>query len=200
MAAVKTRRSRSSPTSSSIAASRSGTADSCCASSSWPSCSCLRSSSLCRRRRSIARCLAVAMSHAPGLSGTPVSGHFSSATTSASCARSSACPTSPMMRASPAISFADSILHTASMARCALVSVMGCNQTKVPRLCKPASCTKPDSSVDEPRRRPSRSKCRPRAARQSTGNRTSLNRSPSFMSDKNFFAQNRNRLLYSTER
>ena len=41
-------------------------------------------------RRSIARCFAVAMSHAPGLSGTPDAGHCSSAATSASCARSSA--------------------------------------------------------------------------------------------------------------
>ena len=38
----------------------------------------------------MARCLAVAMSQAPGLSGTPDSGHCSSAATSASCASSSA--------------------------------------------------------------------------------------------------------------
>ena len=43
-----------------------------------------------RRSWSIARCFAVAMSQAPGLSGTPDSGHCSSAATSASCARSSA--------------------------------------------------------------------------------------------------------------
>ena len=135
--AVKTRRRRSSPMSSSSAASRSGTADSCCASSSWPSCSCLRSRSLLRRMRSIARCLAVAMSHAPGLSGTPVSGHFSRAIKRASCARSSAWPMSPTMRASPAMSLADSILQTASMARCVSVAVMGCNQASVPRPCKP---------------------------------------------------------------
>jgi predicted RNA polymerase sigma factor len=36
------------------------------------------------RSRSMPRCLAVAMSHAPGLSGTPASGHCSSAATSAS--------------------------------------------------------------------------------------------------------------------
>src|SRR5688572_10926208 len=64
----------------------------------------------------MARCLAVAMSQAPGLSGMPDAGHCSSATTSASCARSSASPTSPTMRASPAISLADSIRQTASIA------------------------------------------------------------------------------------
>src|ERR671917_249878 len=57
------------------------------------------------------------MSQAPGLSGTPDSGHFSSAATSASCARSSARPTSRTMRASPPISRADSIRQTASIAR-----------------------------------------------------------------------------------
>src|SRR5258705_4507430 len=56
------------------------------------------------------------MSHAPGLSGTPDAGHCSSAATSASCARSSASPTSPTMRAKPAMSLADSIRQTASMA------------------------------------------------------------------------------------
>ena len=82
-----------------------------------------------RRKRSIARCFAVAMSQAPGLSGTPDSGHRSSAATSASCARSSARPTSPTIRASPAISLADSIRQTASIARCAseaVTSPAGC--------------------------------------------------------------------------
>src|SRR6267378_5429837 len=59
------------------------------------------------------------MSQAPGLSGTPDAGHCSSAATSASCARSSARPTSPTMRASPAMSLADSIRQTASMASAA---------------------------------------------------------------------------------
>src|SRR3954471_14639080 len=77
----------------------------------------LRSSVFSRRSRSIARCLAVAMSQAPGLSGTPDSGHCSSAATSASCARSSARPTSRTVRARPAISLGDSILQTASTAR-----------------------------------------------------------------------------------
>ena len=77
----------------------------------------------CRRSRSIARCLAVAISQAPGLSGTPVSGHCSSAATSASCASSSARPTSRTMRASPAMSRADSMRQTASMARWVSVAV-----------------------------------------------------------------------------
>src|SRR5690606_8768495 len=57
------------------------------------------------------------MSHAPGLSGTPVSGQRSSAATRASCARSSARPTSPTIRAMPAISRADSTRQTASIVR-----------------------------------------------------------------------------------
>ena len=70
-----------------------------------------------RRNWSIARCLAAAISQAPGLSGTPVSGHCSSAATSASCASSSARPTSRTIRARLAISLADSIRQTASIAR-----------------------------------------------------------------------------------
>ena len=60
-----------------------------------------RRASARRRSWSIARCLAVVMSHAPGLSGTPVAGQRSSAATSASCARSSARPTSRTIRATP---------------------------------------------------------------------------------------------------
>ena len=71
--------------------------------SSRASSSCLSLERLERRMRSIARCLAVAISQAPGLSGTPDSGHCSSAATSASCARSSARPTSRSIRARPAI-------------------------------------------------------------------------------------------------
>src|SRR3954471_3995474 len=118
--AMKIRLSRSSPMSSSIAAARSGS--SAC-SSERPISACLRSAIAPWRRRSIARCLAVAMSQAPGFSGTPDSGHCSSAATSASCARSSATPTSRTMRARPAISRADSIRQTASMARWASNSV-----------------------------------------------------------------------------
>src|SRR5882762_4957729 len=64
----------------------------------------------------MARCLAAAMSQAPGLSGTPDFGHCSSAATRASCARSSATPTSRTIRARPAMSRGDSILQTASIA------------------------------------------------------------------------------------
>src|SRR5437667_8509536 len=64
------------------------------------------------------------MSHAPGLSGTPASGHCSRAATSASCARSSATPMSPTIRANPAMSLADSIRQTASMASAALGRVI----------------------------------------------------------------------------
>src|SRR5947207_6028 len=119
--AVNMRLRRSSPRSSlcSIAASRSGTIASCCAASS----SCLRSASLARRSRSMARCLPVAMSQAPGLSGTPDSGHCSRAARSASWATSSAIPMSRTIRARPATSFADSILQTASIARCVSATV-----------------------------------------------------------------------------
>src|SRR2546422_6625383 len=72
----------------------------------------------------MARCFAVAMSQAPGLSGTPDSGHCSNAATSASWARSSAIPTSPTMRAKPAMSLADSIRQTASMASAAVRGVI----------------------------------------------------------------------------
>src|SRR5918996_4156983 len=78
---------------------------------------------LFRRKKSIARCFAVAMSQAPGLRGTPDSGHCSSAATSASWARSSATPTSRTMRARPAMSLGDSILQTASIARWVSVPV-----------------------------------------------------------------------------
>src|SRR5229473_5267934 len=71
----------------------------------------------------MARCLAAAISQAPGLSGTPDSGHCSRAATRASCARSSATPTSHTIRVSPAMSLGDSILQTASMAPCVSVVV-----------------------------------------------------------------------------
>src|SRR6266487_1927960 len=63
------------------------------------------------------------MSQAPGLFGTPDTGHCSSAATSASWARSSATPISRTIRARPAMSLGDSILQTASMARCVSVAV-----------------------------------------------------------------------------
>src|SRR5258707_7708741 len=77
----------------------------------------------------MARCLAVAMSQAPGLSGTPESGHCSSAATRASWARSSATPTSRTIRVRPAMSLGDSILQTASIARCVSVAVTTTDHT-----------------------------------------------------------------------
>src|SRR6266550_4605050 len=71
--------------------------------------------------RSTARCFAVPISQAPGRSGTPSTGHCSSAATRASCASSSAVPMSPTTRASPAMSRADSIRQITSIARCASV-------------------------------------------------------------------------------
>src|SRR3954453_12592647 len=85
--------------------------------SSRPSSSTLRSSVTRRRMVSTPRRRPTAISQAPGLSGTPDSGHCSSAATSASCARSSASPTSRTTRASPAISRAASIRQTASIVR-----------------------------------------------------------------------------------
>src|SRR5512133_329694 len=114
---MKTSRNRSSPMGSSRPASDSSTAASCSASSSQPSSSCFRSASLIRRNRSPARRLAVAMSQAPGLSGTEEVGHCSSAATRASWASSSARSKSRTIRMSPAMSLADSIRQTASMAR-----------------------------------------------------------------------------------
>ena len=69
--AVNIRPSRSSPTSSSRAASRSGTPSPARLRARGPSSTCLRSSILSRRSASMARRLAVAISQAPGLSGTP---------------------------------------------------------------------------------------------------------------------------------
>ena len=115
--------------SSSIAASKSATAISCFAASSRPSSSCLRSRRLLRRQRSMARCFAAAISQAPGLSGMPDSGHCSSAATRASCASSSARPTSRTIRARPAMIRADSILQTASIARCVWVAVTATHHT-----------------------------------------------------------------------
>ena len=103
-------------------ASKSGTAI-CLASRSRLTSSCLRTKSWFLRKRSIARRLAITISHAPGLSGTPEFGHCSSATTSASCARSSARPTSLTMRVSPAMTFGDSIFQTASIVGCISVAV-----------------------------------------------------------------------------
>src|SRR5438094_5179133 len=72
------------------------------------------------------------MSQAPGLSGTPDSGHCSSAATRASWARSSARPTSRTSRARPAMSRGASIRQTASIARWMSEAVMATDQTIFP--------------------------------------------------------------------
>src|SRR3954470_10744357 len=116
--AVKMRPSSSSPRSSFMAASIASAAPSRVSSSvraiSW----CLRSRILSRRKASTARRLATAISQAPGLAGTPVLGHSDRATTSASCASSSARSTFRTMRARPAMSLARSMRKVASIARC----------------------------------------------------------------------------------
>src|SRR5215470_5294507 len=80
----------------------------------------------------MARCLAAAMSQAPGLSGMPDSGHCSRAATSASCASSSATPTSRTMRVRAAMILADSIRQTASMARWVGVDMTAAHHTTFP--------------------------------------------------------------------
>ena len=81
----------------------------------------------------MARFLAVAISQAPGLSGTPAAGQRSSAATSASCASSSASPTSRTSRARPAISRGDSIRQTASMAAWVAAAVTAPDQSSFRR-------------------------------------------------------------------
>src|SRR3569832_234769 len=71
----------------------------------------------------MARRLAAAVSHAAGLSGIPEEGHCWTAASKASCAKSSARPTSRTMRVSPAMTLPASIFHTASMARCESESI-----------------------------------------------------------------------------
>ena len=121
--AVKMRPSSSSPKSSSIAASASA-APSNASSSVLAISACLRWRILSRRSASMARRLAVAISQAPGLAGTPAPGHSASAMTSASCASSSARSTLRIMRARPAISLARSMRKIASIARCVSPALM----------------------------------------------------------------------------
>lgn len=122
--AVKISRSRSSSMSSASVGSGGATS-----SSARPTSASLRAYVSLRRTRSMARCLAVAMSQAPGFSGTPDSGHCSSAATRASCASSSAMPTSRTMRATPAMIRADSILNTASTVSVVLAAVTTTHQS-----------------------------------------------------------------------
>ena len=122
------RPSSSSPRSSSMAASIASAAPSpkfwaprfwlSVSSSVWAISSCLRARILSRRKASMARRLATAISQAPGLAGTPVLGHSDRAATSASCASSSARSTLRTMRARPAMSLARSMRKVASIARC----------------------------------------------------------------------------------
>src|SRR5690606_29393371 len=63
----------------------------------------------------MARRRATVVSQAAGLAGTPERGHVSRARTSASWAASSARPTSPRARASPAMILGDSMRQTVSM-------------------------------------------------------------------------------------
>src|SRR5882757_4184620 len=77
----------------------------------------------------MARCFAVDISQAPGLSGMPEPGHCSRAATKASWASSSAMPTSRTMRVSPAMMRADSMRQTASMARWVSVEVTDTHHT-----------------------------------------------------------------------
>src|SRR5258708_14261212 len=124
-------RSSSSPMSSSRAESRSGIA--CCSSSmSQAIISCLRSSIRPRRRWSKARRLAVVISQAPGLSGTPVAGHRSRAANRASCVKSSASGTSRSILARLVISRGCSIRHTARIARWASAAVMAADRVYRP--------------------------------------------------------------------
>src|SRR6266849_1003399 len=71
---------------------------------------------------SMARRRAVVINHAPGLSGMPCSGHFSSAATRLSCTTSSARAKSPSTRISAAVSRPASSLKTAATA----ASVVAC--------------------------------------------------------------------------
>src|SRR5216117_1432075 len=71
------------------------------------------------------------MSQAPGLSGTPVPGQVSSAATRASCASSSARPTSRTMRARPAMTLTDSIFQTASIALCVADAIKASDRSGV---------------------------------------------------------------------
>ena len=104
---VKISRNRSSeigliPDSPSMAASGSIAASSSAIAASCLRSSCFSASRFLRRSRSIARFRAVVVIQAPGLSGTPRTGHVSSAVTNASWTASSARSKSPRTRMSVA--------------------------------------------------------------------------------------------------
>ena len=119
---VKMRRRRSSPMSSSIAFSTCATASSRSSSRSRPSSSCFRSRRFPGGARRSRGSSPSPSTRRPGCRGRRLR-PLSSAEISASCASSSARPTSRTMRASPAIRRGDSMRKTASIAR--LVSDAG---------------------------------------------------------------------------
>src|SRR3984893_1894835 len=82
-----------------------------------------------RRRMSMARRRAVVINHAPGLSGMPCSGHFSSAATRLSWTTSSARLKSPSARTSAAVSRPASSRKTAATA--APVALRVCSVVRV---------------------------------------------------------------------
>src|SRR5258707_4528208 len=90
--------------------------------------SCLCSSIGRRHTWSKPRRLAVAISQAPGFSGTPVAGHRSRAANSASCVKSSDSGTSRSILARLVISLGCSIRQTARIARWAWAAVMAADR------------------------------------------------------------------------
>jgi hypothetical protein len=85
----------------------------------------LRRSVSARRKWSTARRFAVVINQAPGLVGMPPCGHCSRAATSASCARSSASPTSRVIRVSAATSSAASLRQVDVIVSAVVGSAMG---------------------------------------------------------------------------
>src|ERR1700682_2751770 len=92
--------------------------------------SCLRSRIWRRRNCSSARRFAIAISQAPGFSGTPVAGQCSSAANSASCVISSASGTSRSIRDRLVISRGCSIRQTARMVRLISTAVMTADRAR----------------------------------------------------------------------
>ncbi len=115
--AVTISRSTSSPMWSSSASSTASPPARSAGSSSRPRVRTERSCTVRRRCESTARFLAVVISQPAGFGGTPVRGHCSSAATRASCAYSSASPTSRVTLARPAMSRPDSMRQMASTSR-----------------------------------------------------------------------------------
>ena len=145
--AVKIRRRRSSPTSSSSRSIRSVSVSGLFSSSVRPTSSSLAWAMVRWRKWSMARRLAVCISQAPGFCGTPPCGQVLRAISSASWASSSAKEMSRTMRARPATRRACSIFQTLVMARWvsegALIGTaqQGRDEMKTPRdMCHTGSC------------------------------------------------------------